>query len=85
MKGKPGARPIRVHRAMSITEAELCVGFLRSHGIPAAVDDAATHGTLDGIATIVEGIWITVPSDREAEAREAVAAFRAPRDDSGGE
>ncbi len=73
-----GPHPARVYLGGSMTEAQLCVAFLRGMGIPAEVENPETLYALDGIATRAdqrEGYGVVVPSAREAEAADAVRAF----------
>ena len=74
-----GTHPVRVFLASSLTEAELCVGYLRGDGILAEMENPATHGVLQGVEMILdgeEGYGVIVSSKDEARARTAVAAFR---------
>ena len=70
--------PVRVMVAKGRTEADLAIAFLEDKGIHAQVENAATHDVLDGVADILDqGLWVVVASDRAADARRAVAEFRA--------
>ena len=77
----PGhARPARVYLGKNMTEAELCVAFLRGMGIPAEIENPETLWVLDGAAPRVDqlvGYSVLVSSDRAAEALDAVRAFDA--------
>lgn len=74
-----GTHPVRVFVSSSLTEAELCVGYLRGEGIEAEMENPATHTVLHGIEKILdgeEGFGVIVSSKDEARAVTAVAAFR---------
>lgn len=70
--------PVRVFVASTITEARLCVAFLRGEGIPAEMENPETHSILHGIERMLDGedgFGVIVRSDRAAEAAEAVEVF----------
>ncbi len=74
-----GTHPVRVFVSSSLTEAELCVGYLRGEGIEAEMENPATHTVLHGIEKILdgeEGFGVIVTSKDEARAVTAVASFR---------
>ena len=80
MKPPAAAGPVRVYLGRSLTEAELCVAFLRGMRIPAEIENPETLVVLDGVGVTAdqrEGYAVLVPSRRAAEAQDAVRAFEA--------
>jgi len=78
MTKKEPNHPVRVFSGRDLFDAELCVSFLRSEGIPASVEDPASHAVLSAMADEGggHGVGVTVPSDRAAEAEKVLAAYR---------
>jgi len=72
MANAKGPRPLRVYMGRDVTEAELCVAFLLSAGIPAEVENPLTHQVLSAVEKVLDqerGVGVIVPSTREADAK----------------